>query len=64
MKEYEKKGELTLPVVRLILTDQKTKDRKVTIKSAQINKFFSKDYSSEDIEKVILQLLEEWQKKQ
>ena len=64
LKEYEKKGELTLPVVRLILTDQKTKDRKVTIKSAQINKFFSKDYSSEDIEKVILQLLEEWQKKQ
>ena len=56
LKEYGKSGELTLPMVRLIL--------KVTIKSEKISQFFSEEYSSEEIEGIILQLLEEWQKKQ
>lgn len=64
LKEYGKNGELTLPMVRLILTEEKPKERKVTIKSEKISQFFSEDYSSEEIEGIILQLLEEWRNKQ
>ena len=60
LKEYGKKGELTLPMVRLILAEQKPKERKVIIKADKINQYFSADYNSEDIESVIYQLLEEW----
>ncbi len=64
LKEYGKSGELTLAMVRLILTEEKPKERKVTIKSDKINKYFSEDYSNDDIEGIIIQLLEEWQSKQ
>lgn len=64
LKEYGKSGELTLAMVRLILTEEKTKERKVTIKGDKISKYFSEDYSNDDIEGIIIQLLEEWQSKQ
>ncbi len=60
LKEYGKKEELTLPMVRLILAEEKPKERKVTIKADRISQYFSEDYSSEDIENIIYQLLEEW----
>ena len=60
LKEHGKSNELTLPMVRLILTEQKPKERKVVIKADKINQYFSADYDSEDIESVIYQLLEEW----
>lgn len=60
LKEHGKKGELTLPMVRLILTEQKPKERKVIIKADKISQYFPADYDSEDIESVIYQLLEEW----
>ena len=64
LKEYGKNGELTLPMVRLILAEEKPKERKVTIKADKISRYFTEDYSSEDIENIIYQLLEEWQSKQ
>ena len=60
LKEHGKKGELILPMVRLILTEQKPKERKVVIKADKISQYFPADYDSEDIESVIYQLLEEW----
>ena len=60
LKEHGKKGELTLPMVRLILTEQKPKERKVVIKADKISQYFPADYDSEDIESVIYRLLEEW----
>lgn len=53
LKEYGKNGELTLPMVRLILTEEKPKERKVTIKADKISRYFTEDYSSEDIENII-----------
>ena len=64
LKEHGKSGELTLPMVRLILAGEKPKERKVTIKGDKISKYFSEDYSNDDIEGIIIQLLEEWQNKQ
>lgn len=63
IKEYGKSGELTLAMVRLILTEEKPKERKVTLKADKISKYFADDYSNEDIENVIIQLLDEWKKR-
>ena len=64
LKEYGKSGELTPAMVRLILTEEKQKERKVTIRSDRISEYFTENYSSEDIENIIYQLLEEWKNKQ
>ena len=64
LKEFGKSGELTLAMVRLILSEEKPKERKVTLKSDKINRYFPEDYSNDDIEGIIIQLLEEWQSKQ
>ena len=47
-------------MVRLILTEQKPRERKVTIKADKISRYFPEDYSNEQIENVIYQLLDEW----
>lgn len=63
LKEYGKNGELTMAMVRLILLEEKPKERKVTIKADKIREYFADDYSSEDIENIIIQLLDEWKQK-
>ena len=60
LKEYGKSGELTLAMVRLILTEEKPKERKFTMKSDKIGKYFSDSYSNEEIENVIISLLDKW----
>ena len=60
LKEYGKNGELTFAMVKLILSEEKPKERKVTIKSDKIQQYFGDDYTSEDIEDIILSLLEKW----
>lgn len=60
LKEYGKSEELTLAMVRLILTEEKPKERKVTLKADKINKYFSDSYSNEEIENVIISLLDKW----
>ena len=64
LKEHGKKDELTLPMARLILSEEKQKERKITIKGETIKEYFPADYTNDDIEEVIIQLLEEWSKKQ
>lgn len=64
LKEYGKKGELTMPMVKLILTEDKPKERKLTIKADKLSKYFPEDFSNDEIEDVIYSLLEEWQSKQ
>ena len=60
LKEYGKSGELTLAMVRLILTEAKSKERKVTLKADKISKYFSDSYSNEEIENIIISLLDKW----
>ena len=64
LKEYGNKGELTFAMVRLILTEEKPKERKVTLKADKISKYFEEDCSSEEIENIIIQLLDEWKNRQ
>lgn len=63
LKEYGKKGELTPAMVHLILTEEKPKERRVTLKADKISRYFEDDCSSEEIEDIILKLLEEWKRK-
>ena len=60
LKEYGKSGELTLAMVRLILTEEKPKERKFTMKSDKIGRYFSDSYSNEEIEDIIISLLDKW----
>ena len=60
LKEYGKSEELTLAMVRLILTEEKPKERKVTLKADKISKYFSDSYSNEEIENIIISLLDKW----
>ena len=62
LKEYGKSGELTLAMVRLILTEEKPKERKFTMKSDKIGEYFSDSYSNEEIENIIISLLDKWKK--
>lgn len=64
LKEYGKNQELTMAMVRLILTEEKPRSRKVTIKADKIGQFFPENYSNEQIETVIYELLEEWKNRQ
>lgn len=64
IKEYGKTGELTPAIVRLILAEEKPKERKIMLKAEKLSKYFTEDYKSEEIEKLIFQLLEEWKRKQ
>lgn len=63
LKEYGKQDELTMPMVRMILTEKNPKARKVTLKADCIEEYFTDDYSSEEIETIILKLLKEWKMK-
>ena len=60
LKEYGKSGELTLAMVKLVLSEEKPKERKITIKSDKIGKYFSDSYSNEEIESIIITLLDKW----
>ena len=60
LKEYGKSGELTFAMVRMILTEEKPKERKITIKSDKIGEYFSDSYSNEEIENIIISLLDKW----
>ena len=53
LKESDKKGELTFPMVRMLLEKEKPVERKVVIKTERINSYFPDTYSTDDIEKII-----------
>ena len=64
LKELSQKGQLTEADVQKILESEgnKVERRKITISPERIDKYFSNDYSEEEIEQIILLLLEKWSK--
>lgn len=64
LKEYGKKKELTEPMVKLILSESKPKERKITIKANRIKQYFPEDMSETEIESIIVGLLEEWKNRE
>lgn len=64
LKKYSDSGELNSTMIELVLSDEKPKKRKLTIKADRINQYFSEEYDDEEIENIIYQLLDEWKKNQ
>jgi len=64
LKESDKKGELTFPMVRMLLEKEKIVERKVIIKTERINSYFPATYSRKEIENIIYQLLDNWKSTQ
>ena len=64
LKEYAKSEDITFAMVELILLEKKKTERKVIIKADKISQYFREDYTSEDMEVVIVQLLDEWRRRQ
>ena len=56
-------GKLTEIAVQLILCEEKKDTGKVTIPANRISRYFPKDYSKQQMEQVIFELLEDWKKK-
>lgn len=64
LKEYSKEGILLPETVQMILAEEKPKKRKYLIREERIRKYFPDHYSSKDMERIIIQLLEEWKNRQ
>ena len=66
LKGYSKEGNLTYALAKEVLVKKKSAvvERKVTIKEKNIKEYFPESYTSQEIEKVLYQLLDEWKKKQ
>ena len=63
LKGHGRLGELTPALAEAVLTERKEKARKITIGKDAVRKYFSDDYSSEEIERIILELLEGWKER-
>ncbi len=59
-KKYSNQSKLTLDIIDGIMNDSTVKPVQITLKSNKLNKYFPKDTTSEEIEKVIIELLENW----
>jgi len=62
IKEYGLNGKLIPEMVLLILTEKKPKMRVFSMKAEKLNEYFTEEYSDNEIEKIILELLDNWKK--
>ena len=60
LKKYSLSGELNAGVIDLLLSEEKPKAKKVTLKAERIKEYFTAEYSNDEIEEVIYELLEKW----
>ena len=60
LKKYSETGELTPLAVELILNDGKKENGKITLPDKKIRQYFPKDYSKQQIEQIIFELLDKW----
>ncbi|MGN1175205.1 MAG: ParB/RepB/Spo0J family partition protein [Roseburia sp.] len=62
LKKYSLSGELNAGVIDLLLSEEKPKAKKVTLKADRIKEYFTEEYSNDEIAEVIYELLEKWKK--
>ena len=63
MKKFSLENKLDYNVLDAIMSEQKAEPVKVTIQGDRLQKYFPKDYTAQQMERVIIKLLENWQKK-
>lgn len=64
LKQYHDRKELTKAMTELIMGVEKKEPIKVTLPPKKIQNYFPNDYTKEQIETVIYELLEDWKKAQ
>lgn len=64
LKKYSSEKGLTLDIIDVVLIANIQKPIQVTLKSNKLNRYFSNDTTSEEIEKIIIDLLESWKQTQ
>lgn len=60
LKKYHGSGELNQGIIELLLTKEKPKQTKVILKPERIQKYFPENYTAEEMETLIYELLEQW----
>ncbi len=60
LKKYHGSGELNQGIIELLLTKEKPKQTKVILKPERIQKYFPENYTAEEMETFIYELLEQW----
>lgn len=60
LKKHSEDGTLTELAVQLILSEEKKDTGKVTLPEKKISRYFPKEYSRQQMEQVIYELLEDW----
>ncbi len=63
IRGYSLDRELTKGLVKEILSGDKPKIRRISIKPDMIDRYFDENYSSKEIEETIIHLLDEWKEK-
>lgn len=60
LKKYSQEEKLSEDVIDVILSEERPEPTQVTLKNDRLQKYFPKNYSSQQMEEVILNLLEKW----
>ena len=60
LKQYSQKKELSYAMVELILSEEKPRARKFTMKADRLSRYFDESVTEEEIENTIYKLLDEW----
>ena len=60
LKQYSQKKELSYAMVELILSEEKPRARKFTMKADRLSQYFDESVTEEEIENTIYKLLDEW----
>ena len=60
LKQYSQKKELSYAMVELILSEEKPRARKFTMKADRLSRYFDESVTEEEIESTIYRLLDEW----
>ena len=63
LKQLSAEGKLENNIIDLIMREEKTLERKVTIRNDRLQKYFPASYTPKQMEEVIIKLLEGWHRK-
>lgn len=63
LKELSEEGKLDASVMEVLLREDKSLARKVTLRNDRLQKYFPPSYTPKQMEEVIIRLLEQWQRR-
>jgi ParB family chromosome partitioning protein len=63
LKQFSREEKLNADTMEAILSESKAEPQKITIRREKLKKYFPPSYTSEQMENVIFNLLEEWKSK-